>query len=112
MPTWHAACEALCMGSPSNHRRELPERSDGFDSLGYDYANQFEVGFSRDEVLLRMAQVYEGESEHARPTRVVMTPSYAKALLQLLGEAISHYEAEYGTVLAAGAGVVSEDGTH
>lgn len=81
-------------------------------SSGYDYANQFEVGFSRDEVLLRLAQSYEGEGLQARPTRVVMTPAYAKALLQLLSEAILRYEAEYGAVLAAGAGVTPPEESH
>ena len=100
------------MVAPTDLRREGAESRAHNGSPGYDYANQFEVGFSRDEVLLRMAQAYEGESHSARPNRVVMTPSYAKALLQLLSEAISRYEAEYGTVLAAGAGVTPQEGTH
>lgn len=78
---------------------------DKSDAAGYDYANQFEVGYSRDEVLLRMAQAYQGEVALSRASRVVMTPAYAKALLQLLGDAMAQYESEYGTVLAAGAGV-------
>ena len=82
------------------------------DGPGYDYANQFEIGYSRHEVLLRMAQAYEGESARARGTRVVMTPSYAKALLQLLSEAMAQYEADYGTVLAAGAGVAQLPDPH
>ena len=99
--------------SPRPLRR--PNDADDVESLpapGFDYANQFEVGFSRDEVLMSMAQAYEGVTTRARPTRVVMTPAYAKALLMLLGEAMSHYEAEYGAVLAAGAGVASQDGNH
>ena len=80
---------------------------------GYQYANQFEVGFSRNEVLLRMAQAYEGEAvTHGMPTRVVMTPSYAKSLLQLLAEAMQRYEAEYGPVTAVGSGVVAQDSTY
>lgn len=82
------------------------------DGPGYDYANQFEIGYSRDEVLLRMAQAYEGESARVRGTRVVMTPAYAKALLQLLAEAMAQYEADYGAVLAAGAGVVQAPDAH
>lgn len=88
----------------AGRRRRIPD-DDRSDGPGYDYANQFEVGFSRDEVLLRMAQAYEGEGPVARATRVVMTPAYAKALLQLLGEAMAQYESEYGTVPPAGAGV-------
>ena len=103
--------QVIAMADPRNRRREWPVAMSEFDSLGYDYANQFDVGFSRDEVLLRMAQAYEGDHSHARLTRVVMTPSYAKALLQLFSEAMSRYEAEYGVVLAAGAGVTRQDGT-
>ena len=100
------------METPSDFRHDWPDSRAESVSSGYDYANQFEVGFSRDEVLLRMAQAYEGEGLHARPTRVVMTPAYAKALLQLLSEAITRYEAAYGTVLAAGAGVTPPEEGH
>ncbi len=85
---------------------------DPSDAPGYDYANQFEIGYSRDEVLLRMAQAYDGERARARATRVVMTPSYAKALLQLLSEAMAQYEADFGAVPAAGAGVVQAPDAH
>ena len=84
--------------------------SDAANAPGYAYANQFEVGFSRDEVLLSFAQAYEGVSAQSTQMRVVMTPAYAKALLQLLAEAITRYESEYGEVLAAG--VVAPDGAH
>jgi hypothetical protein len=100
------------MASPGIRRRALRSDDDDANSPGYDYANQFEIGYSRDEVLLRMAQAYEGETSLARPTRVVMTPAYAKALLNLLSEAIAHYEHDYGAVLAAGAGIASNDGNH
>ncbi len=93
--------------------RQRQTRDDDLsDGPGYDYANQFEIGYSRDEVLLRMAQAYQGEPARARATRVVMTPAYAKALLQLLGEAIAQYEADFGTVLAAGAGVAQTPDAH
>lgn len=82
-------------------------------SAGYHYANQFEVGYSRSEVLLRMAQAYQGEGlTNAMPTRVVMTPSYAMALLQLLSQAMQRYEAEYGPVVPVGSGVVAQDSTY
>ena len=93
-------------------RQRWRQDDDGSDGPGYDYANQFEVGFSRDEVLLRMAQAYEGEQARARATRVVMTPAYAKALLQLLAEAMAQYEADFGAVLAAGAGVARTPEAH
>jgi Protein of unknown function (DUF3467) len=72
---------------------------------GYAYVNQFEVGFSRDEVLLRLSQAYQGVDEQAYQAHIVMTPAYAKALLLLLADAMARYEAQHGEVLAAGAGV-------
>jgi hypothetical protein len=82
---------------------------------GYDYANHFEVGFSREEVLLRFAQVYGGGPDHAAESahdraRVVMTPAYAKSLRNLLDDAITRYEADHGTITAAGGGVHEHEG--
>jgi len=99
------------MKSPNDIRRDWA--AEGCPAGGYQYANQFEVGFSRNEVLLRMAQAYEGEAlTQGMPTRVVMTPSYAKALLQLLSEAMQRYETEYGPVTSVGNGVVAQDSTY
>ncbi|MGM9480233.1 DUF3467 domain-containing protein [Roseateles sp. NT4] len=103
------------MKSPTDVRRDWAAEGcpAAGASGGYQYANQFEVGFSRNEVLLRMAQAYEGEAiTHGMPTRVVMTPSYAMALLQLLSEAMQRYEAEYGPVVPVGSGVVPQDSTY
>jgi hypothetical protein len=80
------------------------------EPLGYDYANHFEVGFSREEVLLRFAQVYGGGPDHAAESaldraRVVMTPAYAKSLRDLLDDAIARYETDHGEITAAGGGV-------
>ena len=43
---------------PSSLRRDLIDAAERRGA--YDYANHFEVGYSRDEVLLRFAQVYLG----------------------------------------------------
>jgi len=102
------------MKSPTDVRRDWAAEGCpvAASSAGYHYANQFEVGFSRSEVLLRMAQAYEGEAlTYGMPTRVVMTPSYAMALLQLLSEAMQRYEAEYGPVVPVGNGIVAQDST-
>jgi hypothetical protein len=93
-------------------RREAVDCTESVALGGYEYANQFEVGFSRDEVLMSLAQAYEGVNSRARQMRVVMTPAYAKALLLLLSESIARYESEYGEVLAAGAGVAASDDRH
>jgi hypothetical protein len=100
------------MSLKPRRRSEAAECAESAALGGYDYANQFEVGFSRDEVLLSLAQAYEGVSARTRQMRVVMTPAYAKALLLLLSESIARYETEYGEVLAAGAGVAPADDRH
>ncbi len=66
-----------------------PDRS----GLVYEYANYFEAGFSREEILLRFAQAYEGEKELVDHIRIVMTPTYARALLQLLQSTLARFEA-------------------
>jgi hypothetical protein len=76
------------------------------ESRAYDYANHFEVGVSADEVLLRFAQAYEGVAPQAERACIVMTPAYAKALLELLSEAVADFEAEHGPLRAAGGRVV------
>jgi hypothetical protein len=100
------------MSLKTGQRREAVDCAESAAVGGFEYANQFEVGFSRDEVLMSLAQAYEGVSTRARQMRVVMTPAYAKALLLLLAESISRYESEYGEVLAAGAGVATADDRH
>jgi len=75
------------------------------EARAYVYVNQFEVGYNRDEVLLRFAQAYEGAGTQVDQARIVMTPSYARALLQLLDGAITRFEAEYGELRPIGSGV-------
>ena len=59
----------------------------------YDYANYLEAGFSRDEILLRYAQAYDGATSLADGARIVMTPSYARALLLLLQWTMARFDA-------------------
>jgi hypothetical protein len=59
----------------------------------YEYANYFEAGFSREEILLRFAQAYDGQGELVEHIRIVMTPTYARALLQLLQSTLARFDA-------------------
>lgn len=79
------------------------------EARGYVYVNQFEVGYSRDEVLLRFAQAYEGAGAQVDQARIIMTPSYARALLQLLDSAMARFESEFGAPRPAGGAVVASD---
>jgi hypothetical protein len=74
---------------PSSLRRDLIDAAERRGA--YDYANHFEVGYSR--------------------ACIVMTPAYAKALMTLLDDAIARFEDEHGLVVAAG-GEVAEDRGH
>lgn len=71
-------------------RRDPPPAT---GAAGYDYANYFEAGFSREEILLRFAQAYDGMQDQADRARIVMTPHYARALLMLLQGTLARFEA-------------------
>lgn len=71
-----------------------PSPADALGSpAGYVYANYFEAGFSREEILLRFAQAYDGLAVQAEHARIVMTPRYARALLQLLQGTLARFDA-------------------
>lgn len=105
---WHVACNRSAMDARRPHDGTVFGAA--AEARGYVYVNQFEVGYSRDEVLLRFAQAYEGAGAQVDQARIIMTPSYARALLQLLDSAMARFESEYGELRPAGGGVVSSDG--
>jgi len=57
------------------------------------YANYFEVGQTAFEFVLDFGQKYRGQSPSACHTRIVTSPTYARALLQTLAEAVEDYGA-------------------
>jgi hypothetical protein len=62
------------------------------------YANYFKIGHNALEFLFDFGQLY-AESQRAQfHTRIVTHPSYAKALLGLLQEAIAQYERTFGVI--------------
>jgi hypothetical protein len=58
------------------------------------YANYFEVGHNAFEFLLDFGQIYpEEDSEHMKfHTRIIINPTYAKDLLEILRKSIKEYE--------------------
>jgi Protein of unknown function (DUF3467) len=70
-------------------------------SLRGCYANYFEVGHNAFEFLLDFGQHYP-ESTSPDPararlhTRIIVVPVYARALLELLRDAIARHEALFG----------------
>jgi hypothetical protein len=59
------------------------------------YANYFQVGQNACEVVLDFGYAHD-EKHVVWVTRIVTTPQYAKALLQLLDESLEQHEARYG----------------
>jgi hypothetical protein len=54
------------------------------DPLESRYANYFAIGFNEQEVIIECGQYYAGDSKPLIHTRLVTTPTYAAALLELL----------------------------
>jgi len=61
------------------------------------YANYFEIGHTPFEFVIDFGQSYEGK-DTACHTRIVTSPTYARALLQTLGEAVDEYRKRFGEV--------------
>ncbi len=68
------------------------------DKLEGRYANYFKVGHNAFEFLLDFGQYYQGADRGHLHTRIITNPSYAKALLETLHEAISQYETTFGQI--------------
>ena len=68
------------------------------DRLEGRFANYFKVGHNAFELLLDFGQFYpEGEREQLH-TRIVTTPTYAKALMCVLRDSIAQYEQAFGPI--------------
>jgi hypothetical protein len=65
-----------------------------------EYANFFQIGHNGVEVVLDFGYGYDDEHA-ALHTRIVTTPRYAKALLDLLRESLERYEQGYGPITRA-----------
>ena len=62
------------------------------------YVNYFKVGYNAFEFLLDLGQFYP-ESEKAQlHTRIITTPIYAKALLEIIRESLDRYEQTFGPI--------------
>jgi hypothetical protein len=62
------------------------------------YANWFQIGHNAFEFLVDFGQNYPETSEMHIHTRIIMSPIYAKALLDLLHTAIQQYEESHGPI--------------
>jgi len=62
------------------------------------YANYFKVGHNAFEFLLDFGQFYPESEQTQLHTRIITSPIYAKALLEVLRESIDRYEKSYGAI--------------
>ena len=74
------------------------------DTMEARYANYFNVGHNLHEFLFDFGQFHvrnaqeSGDSGRIAITRIVMGPSFAKAFVQMLGQAIDEYEQKHGRI--------------
>jgi hypothetical protein len=59
------------------------------------YANYFEVGHTAFEFVIDFGESYAGRQASCH-TRIVTSPTYARALLQTLSEAVEEYRRRFG----------------
>jgi hypothetical protein len=75
----------------------LSDTENATDNTGPEakYANYFQVGHNAYEFLMEYGQSY-GELLVTIHTRIIIAPSYARELLNVLQEAMGEYEAQFG----------------
>jgi hypothetical protein len=62
------------------------------------YTNFFAIGHSRCEFVIDFGQSYSENEIPEFSTRIITGPLYAKALFEMLKDAIEAYEASYGSI--------------
>jgi hypothetical protein len=65
------------------------------------YANYFEVGHNAFEFVLDFGQFYPCAETPQFHTRIVTSPTYAKALLDTLANSLRQFEEEFGRIADA-----------
>jgi hypothetical protein len=64
------------------------------------YANTFKVGHNAFEFLLDFGQFFPESQQEWFYVRIITSPTYAKALLEILQQSVTEYEATYGPIRA------------
>lgn len=63
------------------------------------YSNYVEVGFNAFEFIFDFGQLYTDSEQPRSHTKIVMSPYYAKNLLETLQKSLVEYETDYGAVM-------------
>lgn len=70
------------------------------DAAG-SYANYFEVGHTAFEFVLDFGEAYAGADARPCHTRIVTSPVYVLALLEVLKKSVADFESEFGPIAEA-----------
>lgn len=62
------------------------------------YANHFDIGHNAFEFVIDCGQYFPENKEVACHTRIITSPVYAAALLQVLTDGIRRYREKYGEI--------------
>ena len=62
------------------------------------YANYFKVGHNAVEFLLDFGQFHSDSGKAQLHTRIITSPIYAKALLEIIRESLDRYEQTFGPI--------------
>lgn len=62
------------------------------------YANSFRIGHNAFEFDLEFGQLYGDSGRECRVTRLIVTPAYARELLDVLQRSVMQYENEFGPI--------------
>lgn len=73
------------------------------------YTNYFEVGYNSAEVIVDCGCFYAGEGGPTIHTRIATTPTYAKALLETLLDALNAYERAFGVIRGRDSQLLEKD---
>jgi len=70
----------------------------GSENLEGRYANYFEVGHNEFEFVIDFGQFYQNEKDIQMHTRIITSPAYLRALLEVLSKSNEEYEQTYGII--------------
>ena len=77
---------------------DRPEDSRDDPAREGKYTNYFKIGFNSLEFVFDLGQAYDDSPRALHHTRIVTSPAYAKALLQLLADSLTAYERTHGAI--------------
>lgn len=62
------------------------------------FSNYFQIGHNAFEFLFDFGQCYLDSDQAQFHTRIITSPAYARALLEILQDAIARYESAFGII--------------